>query len=61
MKTFHQFMEQIPTPEQSKAEVAKIRANAGEKRLHDRLSNRQRLHTNLHLAQTAAQERKGMA
>ncbi len=58
MKTFFQFMEQIPTPQQSKVDAAKIKANALITRQHNRYANLQRLHTNIHLAQTAAQERK---
>ena len=60
MKTFSQFMEQILTTQQSNINAAKVNANASIIRQHNLFANRQRLHTNLHLAQTAAQERKGM-
>jgi len=51
-------MEQILTPQQSKVDAAKIKANTLITRQHNRYANLQRLHTNIHLAQTAAQERK---
>jgi len=52
-------MEQI-SAQQSEIKTAKIKANASATRQHNLFANRQRLHTNLHLAQTAAQEKKGM-
>ena len=58
MKTFFQFMEQIPTAHQSEVDAARIKANSVITRQHNRYANLQRLHTNIHLAQTAAQERK---
>ena len=59
MKTFHQFMEQI-SPQQSKINAAKIRAKSLETRQHNRYANLQRLHTTMHLKQTADQEKKNM-
>jgi hypothetical protein len=53
-------MEQIPTPQQSKVDAAKIKSNALATRQHNRYAYLQRLHTTMHLAQTAAQEKKGM-
>jgi hypothetical protein len=58
MKTFFQFMEQVITSQQAKVDAAKFKANALVTRQHNRYANLQRLHTNIHLAQTAAQERK---
>lgn len=60
MKTFHQFMEQIPTPQQSRVNAAEIRAKSLETRQHNRYANLQRLHTTMHLKQTADQEKKSM-
>jgi hypothetical protein len=60
MKTFQQFMEQVLTPRQSKVASAKIRAKSLETRQHNRYANLQRLHTTMHLRQTAEQEKKGM-
>lgn len=60
MKTFFQFMEQIPTPQQSKVDVAKIKANSLSTRQHNRYANLHRLHTTMHLRQTAEQEKKDM-
>jgi len=51
-------MEQIPTAQQSNVNAARIKANSVITRQHNRYANLQRLHTNIHLAQTAAQERK---
>jgi hypothetical protein len=59
MKTFFQFMEQISV-QQAKVNAAKIKANALSTRQHNRYANLQRLHTTMHLAQTAEQEKKGM-
>jgi len=60
MKTFHQFMEQLPTPHQAKIDAAKTKANALSTRQHNRYANLQRLHTTMHLRQTAEQEKKSM-
>ena len=60
MKTFFQFMEQIPTPQQSKVDAAKIKTNALATRQHNRYANLQRLHTTMHLRQTAEQEKRDM-
>jgi hypothetical protein len=46
-------MEQLPTPQQSKA-------NAIITRQHNRYANLQRLHTTMHLRQTAEQEKRDM-
>jgi len=51
-------MEQVITSQQAKVDAAKFKANALVTRQHNRYANLQRLHTNIHLAQTAAQERK---
>ena len=60
MKTFQQFMEQVLKPNQSKLAVAKIRASASTTRQHNRLADKHRLHTTMHLRQTAEQEKQGM-
>jgi hypothetical protein len=52
-------MEQISV-QQSKIKTAKIKSNALATRQHNRYANLQRLHTTMHLAQTASQEKKGM-
>ena len=59
MKTFFQFMEQISL-QQSKIKSAKIKSNALATRQHNRYANLQRLHTTMHLRQTAEQEKQGM-
>jgi hypothetical protein len=53
-------MEQIPTPQQSKVDAAKIKTNALATRQHNRYANLQRLHTTMHLRQTAEQEKRDM-
>lgn len=60
MKTFSQFMEQISTPQSSAVDLAKVKSNALVTRQHNRYANLQRLHTTMHLRQTAEQEKKGM-
>jgi hypothetical protein len=59
MKTFFQFIEQI-SAQQAKVDAAEIKSKALATRQHNRYANLQRLHTTMHLAQTAAQEKKGM-
>ncbi len=52
-------MEQI-SPQQARLNAAKIKANAVTTRQHNRLADKQRLHTTMHLRQTAEQEKRGM-
>jgi hypothetical protein len=58
MKTFHQFMEQTAAMQQSQMKIAKVKTKALETRQHNRFANLQRLHTTMHLKQTADQEKK---
>ena len=53
-------MEQISTPQSSAVDLAKVKSNALVTRQHNRYANLQRLHTTMHLRQTAEQEKKGM-
>jgi hypothetical protein len=59
MKTFAELMEQIPRMEPtSKSEIAQLQANARTTRQHNRYAHLQRLHTTMHLNQTAEKEEK---
>jgi hypothetical protein len=58
MKTFQWFMEQVLAPQQAKIDAAKVRAQSLETRQHNRYANLQRLHTTMHLQQTANQEKR---
>jgi len=59
MKTFAQLMEQIPRMEPtSKTEIAQLRTDAVTTRQRNRYANLQRLHTTMHLNQTAEKEEK---
>lgn len=51
-------MEQIAAMQQSQMKIAKVKANALTTRQHNRFANLQRLHTTMHLNQTANQEKK---
>jgi hypothetical protein len=52
-------MEQISV-QQAKVNAAEVKSKALATRQHNRYANLQRLHTTMHLAQTAEQEKKGM-
>ena len=56
MKTFAQLMEQIGVVDQTKVAVAKAKGTVAAARLRNRLINQQRLHTTMHLNQTAEKE-----
>jgi hypothetical protein len=58
MKTFQWFMEQVLSPQQAEVDAAKVRQSAITKRQHNRYANLQRLHTTMHLLQTANQEKR---
>jgi len=51
-------MEQVLAPQQAKIDAAKVRAKSLETRQHNRYANLQRLHTTMHLQQTANQEKR---
>ena len=52
-------MEQI-SAQQAKVDAAEVKSKALATRQHNRYANLQRLHTTMHLRQTAEQEKKGM-
>ena len=57
MKTFSQLMEQIHgSVDRTKVAVAKVKGTIATARLRNRLINQQRLHTTMHLNQTAEKE-----
>ena len=57
MKTFSQLMEQIHgSVDRTKVAVAKVKGTVAAARLRNRLINQQRLHTTMHLNQTAEKE-----
>ena len=51
-------MEQVLSPQQAEVDAAKVRQSAITKRQHNRYANLQRLHTTMHLLQTANQEKR---
>jgi hypothetical protein len=56
MKTFSELMEQIGVVDQTKVALAKTKATSTAARLRNRRLEQQRLHTTMHLNQTAEKE-----